>query len=112
LHALTAQAAFVLEARRLQNEAARATELAQANDLRAGLLQAVSHDLRTPLASLQASIPSLRPTRAARPATRRPGLRQAVSHAPRTPLASIKASITSLRQTDVAWGPVQQAEFF
>jgi two-component system, OmpR family, sensor histidine kinase KdpD len=62
LHALTAQAAFVLEARRLQGEAARATELAQANDLRAGLLQAVSHDLRTPLASIKASITSLRQT--------------------------------------------------
>ena len=60
LHALTAQAAFVLEARRLQGEAARATELAQANDLRAGLLQAVSHDLRTPLASIKATITGLR----------------------------------------------------
>ena len=60
LDALTAQAALVMEARRLQTEAARATELAQANDLRAGLLQAVSHDLRTPLASIKASITSLR----------------------------------------------------
>src|SRR4030095_4506176 len=60
LHALTAQAAFVLEARRLQGEAARATQLAQANDLRAGLLQAVSHDLRTPLAAIKATITSLR----------------------------------------------------
>ena len=47
---------------RLQSEAAEATELAQANDLRAGLLQAVSHDLRTPLASIKASITSLRQT--------------------------------------------------
>ena len=62
LHALTAQAAFVLEARRLQGEAARAAELAQANDLRAGLLQAVSHDLRTPLASIKATITGLRQT--------------------------------------------------
>ncbi len=62
LHALAAQAALALEARRLQHEAARATELAQANDLRTGLLQAVSHDLRTPLASIKASITSLRQT--------------------------------------------------
>jgi two-component system sensor histidine kinase KdpD len=60
LHALAAQAALVLEARRLQGEAARATQLAQANDLRAGLLQAVSHDLRTPLAAIKATITSLR----------------------------------------------------
>jgi two-component system sensor histidine kinase KdpD len=62
LDALVAQAALVLEARRLQTEAARAGELAQANDLRASLLQAVSHDLRTPLASIKASITSLRQT--------------------------------------------------
>ena len=62
LDALTAQASMALEARRLQTEAVRATELAQANDLRAGLLQAVSHDLRTPLASIKASITSLRQT--------------------------------------------------
>jgi two-component system sensor histidine kinase KdpD len=34
--------------------------LAQANDLRAALLQAVSHDLRTPLASIKASISIVR----------------------------------------------------
>jgi two-component system sensor histidine kinase KdpD len=60
LDALSAQAALVLETRRLQIEAARAIQLAQANDLRAGLLQAVSHDLRTPLASIKATITSLR----------------------------------------------------
>ncbi len=60
LHALAAQTALVLETRRLQHEAARATELAEANDLRASLLQAVSHDLRTPLAATKAAIASLR----------------------------------------------------
>ncbi len=34
--------------------------LAEANDLRTALLQAVSHDLRTPLASIKASVTSLR----------------------------------------------------
>jgi two-component system sensor histidine kinase KdpD len=62
LHALAAQTALALETRRLQHEAARATELAQANDLRASLLQAVSHDLRTPLAAIKAAITSLRQT--------------------------------------------------
>ena len=41
-------------------EAAKADDLAAANALRASLLQAVSHDLRTPLASIKASISSLR----------------------------------------------------
>jgi two-component system sensor histidine kinase KdpD len=49
-----------VKTQRLQVEAARATELAQANDLRSALLQAVSHDLRTPLASIKASISSVR----------------------------------------------------
>jgi two-component system sensor histidine kinase KdpD len=62
LRALAAQTALALETRRLQHEAARATELAQANDLRASLLQAVSHDLRTPLAAIKAAITSLRQT--------------------------------------------------
>jgi two-component system sensor histidine kinase KdpD len=60
LNALAAQMATAVETRRLQQEAARATSLAQANDLRAALLQAVSHDLRTPLASIKASISSIR----------------------------------------------------
>ena len=60
LRALVAQAAVALDARRLEAEAARADALAEANELRAGLLQAVSHDLRTPLASIKASISSLR----------------------------------------------------
>ena len=36
--------------------------MTQANELRTALLQAVSHDLRTPLASIKASASSLRQT--------------------------------------------------
>jgi two-component system, OmpR family, sensor histidine kinase KdpD len=60
LAALGAQLASAVETQQLQAEAARATELAQADDLRTKLLQAVSHDLRTPLSSIKASISSLR----------------------------------------------------
>jgi len=60
LNALGEQLATAVETRRLHGEAARAITLAQANDLRAALLQAVSHDLRTPLASIKASISSVR----------------------------------------------------
>ncbi|HEX8805285.1 MAG TPA: ATP-binding protein [Acidimicrobiales bacterium] len=60
LSALGAQLATAVETRRLQAEAARASALAQADDLRTALLQAVSHDLRTPLSAIKASISSLR----------------------------------------------------
>ena len=60
LDAFAAQIAAAAEAQRLHLEADKAGELAAANDLRAALLQAVSHDLRTPLASIKASISSLR----------------------------------------------------
>lgn len=48
-----------LEARRLQAEAAEAAVIAEADALRTGILQAVSHDLRTPLAGIKASVTSL-----------------------------------------------------
>ena len=59
LNAFATQVAVALEARRLQGEAAEASALAQANELRNALLAAVSHDLRTPLASIKASATSL-----------------------------------------------------
>lgn len=48
-----------LEARRLQADAADAAVVAEADALRTGILQAVSHDLRTPLAGIKASVTSL-----------------------------------------------------
>jgi two-component system sensor histidine kinase KdpD len=60
LNAFAAQLAAAAESQRLHDEASKATVLAQANDLRAALLQAVSHDLRTPLAAIKAAISSLR----------------------------------------------------
>jgi two-component system sensor histidine kinase KdpD len=51
--------ALALHARRLQADAAVAAHLAEADALRTALLQAVSHDLRTPLASIKASASSL-----------------------------------------------------
>ena len=60
LNVFAAQLAAAAESQRLQDEAGKATELAHANDLRAALLQAVSHDLRTPLAAIKAAISSLR----------------------------------------------------
>jgi len=59
LAAFAAQLALALESRRLQADAARATILQQADELRSALLAAVSHDLRTPLASIKTSASSL-----------------------------------------------------
>jgi two-component system, OmpR family, sensor histidine kinase KdpD len=60
LNAFTAQLGAAIERRRLHTQANRAGALVQANELRAALLQAVSHDLRTPLAAIKASVSSLR----------------------------------------------------
>ncbi|QOV35015.1 sensor histidine kinase KdpD [Streptomyces ferrugineus] len=60
LAAFAAQAAVVLDRQRLQREADQAKELAEGNRIRTALLAAVSHDLRTPLASIKASVSSLR----------------------------------------------------
>lgn len=59
LNAFAAQLALALEGRRQASEAASAAALAKANELRAALLAAVSHDLRTPLASIKAAATSL-----------------------------------------------------
>ncbi|MGW0928034.1 ATP-binding protein [Streptomyces sp. NPDC002644] len=60
LAAFGAQAAVALEHQRLRREAERARELAEGNRIRTALLAAVSHDLRTPLAGIKASVSSLR----------------------------------------------------
>ncbi|MFG2030210.1 DUF4118 domain-containing protein [Streptomyces sp. NPDC048825] len=60
LAAFAAQAAVVLDRRRLQQEAEQARTLAEGNRIRTALLAAVSHDLRTPLAAIKAAVSSLR----------------------------------------------------
>jgi two-component system sensor histidine kinase KdpD len=57
-----AQAAAALDRERLRTQAAQAEALAEGNRMRTALLAAVSHDLRTPLASIKASASSLRQT--------------------------------------------------
>ena len=59
LAAFASQLALALQGRRLQAEAAQAAALGKANELRTALLAAVSHDLRTPLASIRAAATSL-----------------------------------------------------
>ncbi|QMV23675.1 DUF4118 domain-containing protein [Streptomyces sp. SCUT-3] len=60
LGAFAAQAVVVLERRRLVDEAERARRLEEGNRIRTALLAAVSHDLRSPLAAVKASVSSLR----------------------------------------------------
>ena len=68
LRVFTGQLALAVERRRRLPEAAAAAEgLAEANELRTALLVAVSHDLRTPLSSIKASVTSLRQRDARRP---------------------------------------------
>ncbi|MFB4319292.1 DUF4118 domain-containing protein [Actinomadura sp. 21ATH] len=62
LEAFTAQAAAALRHRRLAAEAERAGPLEAADRMRTALLNAVSHDLRTPLAGAKAAVESLRNT--------------------------------------------------
>jgi two-component system sensor histidine kinase KdpD len=59
LRAFADQLSLALEGRRLRADAETVASLAQANALRTALLQAVSHDLRTPLASIKASVSGL-----------------------------------------------------
>ncbi|KQX57466.1 MULTISPECIES: sensor histidine kinase KdpD [unclassified Streptomyces] len=60
LGAFAAQAAVVLDRQRLVDQAEEARRLAEGNKIRTSLLAAVSHDLRTPLAGIKASVSSLR----------------------------------------------------
>jgi two-component system sensor histidine kinase KdpD len=53
------QAALAIDRARLTEEAARSAALAQSDELKSALLAAVSHDLRTPLATIKASTTSL-----------------------------------------------------
>lgn len=60
LASLAGAAASAYGAGELAAQAARASELATADRVRAGLLAAVGHDLRTPLAAIKAAVSSLR----------------------------------------------------
>ena len=62
LAGVAAQTAAALDRERLRTQAAQAEALAEGNRMRTALLAAVSHDLRTPLASIKASVSSLRQT--------------------------------------------------
>jgi len=60
LSAFAAQLGLAVRGRALAQEAAVAAARADADALRTAILAAVSHDLRTPLASIKASVSSLR----------------------------------------------------
>ena len=62
LRTLAETAARAWEERRLAEEAARAEHLAETDRVRAALLAAVGHDLRTPLAGIKAAVSTLRQT--------------------------------------------------
>ena len=62
VEAFAVQAALALRQQRLGEEAAAAIPIAEADKLRTALLRAVSHDLRTPLASAKAAVQGLRMT--------------------------------------------------
>lgn len=60
LTAFAAQMAIALDRRRLAREAEGVKPLAEADRMRTALLNAVSHDLRTPLSSAKVAVSSLR----------------------------------------------------
>ncbi|MGZ8582654.1 MAG: DUF4118 domain-containing protein [Actinomycetota bacterium] len=60
LAAFAAQLTAAVRTRALERDAAEAERVSEVSDLRAAILSAVSHDLRTPLASIKAAASSLR----------------------------------------------------
>jgi two-component system sensor histidine kinase KdpD len=62
LAAFSAHLAAAVRSRALEEEAAAAARGASLNELRSTILNAVSHDLRTPLSSIKAAVSSLRQT--------------------------------------------------
>ena len=62
LGAFLGQISRALQERDLRDIATEAEALSKADDLRTAILRAVSHDLRSPLASIKASVSSLRQT--------------------------------------------------
>jgi two-component system, OmpR family, sensor histidine kinase KdpD len=62
LAAFSAHLAAAVRSRALEEEAAVAARAASLNQLRSTILNAVSHDLRTPLSSIKAAVSSLRQT--------------------------------------------------
>ncbi|WP_406689018.1 sensor histidine kinase KdpD [Saccharopolyspora sp. ID03-671] len=60
LEGAAGQALLALRQQRMADDAREAQRRADANELRTALLSAVGHDLRTPLASIKASVSSLR----------------------------------------------------
>lgn len=62
LHTLADAAARAWQEQELSEQAAQARQLAEVDKVRAGLLAAVGHDLRTPLAGIKASVSTLRQT--------------------------------------------------
>ena len=60
LAAFAAQLTAAVRARALERDAADVERVSELSDLRAAILSAVSHDLRTPLASIKAAASSLR----------------------------------------------------
>ena len=59
LHAFAGNVARILEQRELEVEAGAGKSMVEADRLRTALLGAVSHDLRTPIATIKASVTSL-----------------------------------------------------
>ena len=59
---IAAQAGVAVDRNRLTSKAAQAERLQQTDGVRTAILAAVSHDLRTPLATIKASLSSLRDT--------------------------------------------------